>query len=384
VAGEPLGDGAVRVTLFLYVLRAYVKSVVGILAAVLAVFLVVDFVDRARAYTGEGWVWDVLRLYGNKALVATQQLGPAALLLAAGATVSTLRKRGEVTALRALTFGPAALYVPMGLCAVAACLGLIAFDETLVVRASRRVDEISTQRFNRWGDWRLYYTPKQWFRRGENVFFLRAGSAEDGFRDVAILTITPSFQLSRRVDAEAMYPLAGTRWRLTGVVERSFLPDGSTQVRTLDEVEYELGVPASSFHIRPGRPEQMRASELREQIVARAEVGLASRQYELALHNRFAYPMAGFPAALLAVGLALRPNRRGHLTAAIVEGLLIAVTMWGLMVVCRTLVMTERLSPMVAAWLPAVVLSVAAAVLYLRREGMLGWPRRRVLTSPAR
>lgn len=373
-----------RATLFFYVLRAYVKSVVGILAAVLTVFLVVDFVDRARAYTGEGWVWDVLRLYGNKALVATQQLGPAALLLAAGATVSTLRKRGEVTALRALTFGPAALYVPIGLCAVAVCLGLIAFDETLVLMASRRVDEISTQRFNRWGDWRLYYTPKQWFRRGEHVFFLRAGSAEDGFRDVGILTITPSFQLSRRVDAEAMYPLEGTRWRLTGVVERSFLPDGGTQVRTLDEVEYELGVPASSFRIRPGRPEQMRFSELREQIVARAEVGLASRQYELTLHNRFAYPMAGFPAALLAVGLALRPNRRGHLTAAIVEGLFIAVAMWGLMVVCRTLVMTERLAPMMAAWLPAVVLSVAAAVLYLRREGLLGWPRRSVLTSPAR
>jgi lipopolysaccharide export system permease protein len=373
----------VRATLFFYVLRAYVKSAVGILAAVLTVFLVVDFVDRARAYTGEGWVWDVLRLYGNKALVATQQLGPAALLLAAGATVSTLRKRGEVTALRALTFGPATLYVPIGLCAVVACLGLIAFDETLVVKASRRVDEISTQRFNRWGDWRLYYTPKQWFRRGEHVFFLRAGSAEDGFRDVAILTITPGFQLSRRVDAEAMYPLAGTRWRLTGVVERSFAPDGSTRVRTLDEVEYELGVPASSFRIRPGRPEQMRASDLREQIVARAEVGLASRQYELTLHNRFAYPMAGFPAALLAVGLALRPNRRGHLTAAIVEGLLIAVTMWGLMVVCRTLVMTERLAPMVAAWLPSVVLSVAAVVLYLRREGLLQGPRRRELTSPA-
>jgi lipopolysaccharide export system permease protein len=383
VAGEPREDGAVRATLFFYVMRTYVKSVLGIFAAVLTVFLVVDFVDRARAYTGEGWVWDVLRLYGNKALVATQQLGPAALLLAAGVTVSTLRKRGEVTALRALTFGPSSLYVPIGLCAFSVCLGLIAFDETVVVKASQRVDEISTQRFNRWGDWRLYYTPKQWFRRGEHVFFLRAGSAEEGFRDVAILTITPEFKLSRRLDAEGMHPLEGTRWRLTGVVERSFSPDGRTQVRTLEEAEYELGVPSNSFRIRPGRPEQMRSSELREQIVARAELGLASRQYELTLHNRFAYPMAGFPAALLAVGLALRPNRRGHLTAAIVEGLLIAVTMWGLMVVCRTLVMTERLAPMVAAWLPSVVLSVAAVLLWLRWEGLLQRPPRRVLASPA-
>jgi lipopolysaccharide export system permease protein len=374
----------VRATFFFYVLRTYLRSAVGIFAAVLTVFLVVDFVDRARAYMGEGWLWDVLRLYGNKALVATQQLGPAALLLAAGASVSTLRKRGEVTALRALTFGPSSLYVPIGLCALAVCLGLIAFDEQVVVKASRRVDEISTQRFNRWGDWRLYYTPKQWFRRGDHVFFLRAGSAGEGFRDVAILTLTPEFKLARRLDAEAMYPLEGTRWRLTGVVERTFSPDGRTEVRSLDEAQYDLGVPAHSFRIQPGRPEQMRSAELREQIVARTEVGLASRQYELALHNRFAYPMAGLPAALLAVGLALRPNRRGHLTAAFVEGLLIAVTMWGLMVVCRTLVMTERLAPPIAAWLPAVILSVAAAALWLRREGALHLPRRRALASPAR
>jgi lipopolysaccharide export system permease protein len=384
VAGEPLWDGAVRRTLFFYVMRMYVRFAVGIFAAVLTVFLVVDFVDRARAYTGEGWMWDVLRLYANKALVATQQLGPAALLLAAGATVSSLRKRGEVTAMRALTFGPASLYVPIGLCALAACLGLIAFDEKVVVTASKRVDEISTQRFNRWGDWRLYYTPKQWFRRGEHVFFLRSGSAEDGFRDVAVLTLTSQFKLARRLDAEAMYPLEGTRWRLTGVVERSFRPDGRTSVRTLEEAEYELGVPARSFRIQPGRPEQLQVPELREQIAARTEVGLASRQYALALHNRFAYPLAGVPAALLAVGLALRQNRRGHLTAAIVEGLLISVAMWGLMVVSRTLVMTERMAPAVAAWLPSAVLITVAAALWLRREGWLHLPRRRVLASPAR
>ncbi len=363
-------------TVFWYVVRTYLRNALGIFLAVLTVFLVVDFVDRARAYTGEGWVWDVLRLYANKALVAALQLGPASLLLAAGTTVSALRKRGEVTALGALTFGPSSLYVPIGLCALLACLGLIAFDEAVVVKASRRVDEISTQRFNRWGDWQFFYSPKQWFRRGEHVFFLRAGGAEEGFGDVSILSLTPGFELRRRLDAASMRSVEGSRWMLSNVVERTFGPDGKTQVRTLPEAEYDFGVPASSFRIRPGRPEQMRTGVLRQQIAVRSEVGLATRQYSLALHNRFAYPLAGFPAALLAVGLALRPGRKGHLTAAIVEGLLVAVTMWGLMVVCRTLVMTERLPASVAAWLPVVILVLAAGALWLRREGLLLPPRR--------
>jgi lipopolysaccharide export system permease protein len=359
-------------TLFRYVARTYLQFAVGIFVAVLAIFLVVDFVDRARLYTGEGWVWNVLLLYANKALVSTQQLGPVALLLAAGASVSSLRKRGEVTAMQSLTFGPNILYLPVGLCVVLACVGLVAFDEWVVVQAARRVEEITTQRFNRWGDWGVYHTPKQWFRRGDQIFYLRGGSAQEGFENVAILTVTPEFRLARRLDAKTMRPVEGTRWKLGGVVERSFTPDGQSQVRQVEEAEYDLGVTPYTFRIRPGRPEQMRIPVLREQISARGEVGLDTRQFSLALHNRFAHPLASFPAALMAVGLALRPGRKGHLTVAIVEGLLISVAMWGLMVVTRTLALSERLAPAVAAWFPVALLAMAAALLWLRGEGRLG------------
>lgn len=358
-------------TLFRYVVRTYLGFAVGILLAVVTVFMVVDFVDRSRTYTGEGWVTAVLLLYANKALVSVQQLGPAALLLAAGMSVSSLRKRGEVTAMRALSFGPKALYLPVAVCVGVSCAGLIAFDEWVVGPAMLRVEEITTQRFNRWGDWGTYHTPKQWFRRGDHIFYLRGGSAQEGFEDVAILTVTPEFRLARRVDARSMRPAEGTRWKLEGVVERTFTPEGRSQVREREEAEYDLGASAATFRIRPGRPEQMRVPVLREQIVARREVGLATRQFSLVLHNRFAYPLAGFPAALLAVGLALRPGRKGHMTVALVEGLLVSVIMWGLMVVARTLALSERLAPALAAWFPVGLLVVAAALLWLRGEGRL-------------
>lgn len=361
-----------RGTVFRYVAGTYVRFAVGMLFAVVTIFLVVDFVDNARRYTGEGWMLNALLLYANKALLCVQQLGPAALLLAAGTCVSALRKRGEVTALRALTFGPGALYLPVALCVGLASVGLIAFDEWVAAPASRRAEEITTQRFNRWGDYGLYHTPKQWFRRGEQIFYLSSGSAQEGFENVAIFTVTPEFRLSRRVDARMMHPVEGTRWRLEGVVERTFTPDGQSRVKERTEAEYDLGVTPHTFRIRPGRPEQMRVKVLSEQITARREVGLATEQFSLVLHNRFAYPLAGFPAALLAVGLALRPSRKGHLTVAIVEGLLICVTMWGLMVVARTLALTERMAPPLAAWLPVAVLVVAAMLVWLAGEGRLG------------
>lgn len=358
-------------TLQRYVLRSYAFFVVAILGMVLAIFLVTDFVDRAKAYTGPNVVRDVAILYGYKALVFTHQLGSAVMLLAAGACVSALRKRGEVTAMSALTFGPSALYLPVALLAFVFCSGLVAFDEYVVTNAARQVEEITVHRFNRWGDWRFYFLPKQWYRRGDQLFYLRHGDADKGFGDVTILTVSPDFTLRRRVDAKEMVHLDGTRWRLTELVDRTFTPDGATHVDTQPSEELDLGVGKEGFRVLLGRPEQMRLSELTDQIRTRKEVGLPVQQFLLGLHNRFAYPFAGLPAALLAVGLALRPGRKGHLTTAMVEGLIVAVVLWGLMVVCRTLVLAERMPPVLAAWAPFAILSVAAALLWLRLDGVL-------------
>lgn len=351
-----------------YLLRAFSLYLGGILCAVLAIFLVMDFVDRSKLYAGHP-VHEVAELYGYKALVVVHQLGAGVLLLAAGATISQLRKRGELTAVGALTFGPRALYVPVTVLSAALCVGLVAFGEYVVTGAARQVEEITVHRFNRWGDWKFFFTPKQWFRRGDQVFQLRKGDPDRGFRDVSIYALKPDFTLASRVDAREMRFLEGTRWKLEGTTQRTLQPDGSSTLEEGAERVMDLGTGPAGFRVRLGRPEQMRVPELLEQIRTRKEVGLPTQGFVLGLHNRFAYPLAGLPAALLAVGLALRTGRKGHLTTAMVEGLVIAASLWGLMVVCRTLVLSERLAPALAAWMPFTVLSVAAAWLWTHHEG---------------
>lgn len=355
-------------TLFRYVSKTYLGLFATIFAAILAIFLVTDFVDRAKAYTGPNWVIDVLELYAWKAVLVAQQLAPAALLLAAGAAISVIRKRGELTAIDALAFGPRAVYLPIALWAALLCSVFVIFEEVAVVKAGPRVDEITTTRFNRWGDWRFYFQPKQWFRLGDRIFYLRAGDAERGFEDVTVLRLSPQFELVQRIDAERMHHVEGTRWRLVQATDRSFGPGDASELRTEAEAIYDLGAAGNAFRIRKGRPEQMRLNVLREQIVARAEVGLPTQQFRLAMHNRFAYPLAGFPAAMLAVGLALRRERKGHLTTALLEGLAVAMGLWGVMVVCKTLVLSERMSPVLAAWMPFGLLFAAALLVFFGND----------------
>lgn len=356
-------------TLARYVARSFLVHAAGILGVVLAVFLVTDFVDRAKIYVGENVVHDVAVLYGWKALVVVHQLGAGVLLLAAGATVSLLRKRGEFTAVGALGFGPRAVYLPVGLLSLVLCAGLVAFDEYVVTRASLEVESITVNRFHRWGDWRFFFFPKQWFRRGDLVFHLRGGDADKGFENVTVYGLGRDFTLATRADARRMEFVQGTTWRMIDVKLRTFQPDGSSTLGSHAELLRDLQAGQSGLRVRLGRPEHLQVPQLVEQIRTRREVGLPDEGFVLGLHNRFAYPLAGLPAALLAVGLALRPGRKGHLTTAMVEGLGVAVALWGLMVVCRTLVLSGRLAPPMAAWLPVLVLSVGAGLLWAKYEG---------------
>lgn len=361
-----------------YVALLFFRFLALFYACAVAVFLVADFVDRAKSYTGPNWAADVAVLYGYKALTAAQQLGPAVLLLAAGATVSALRRRGELTAVMSLGFGPRAVYLPLGVCALGVAVTLFAFDERVAAEAGLKVDEITTTRFKRWGDWRFHFQPRQWFRVEDRIFHLRGGDAEHGYEQVMILTVSPEFTLQRRLDADRMVFQQGTRWELRNVTVRDFLGPGRARYRTAEREVFDLGAGEKSFEIRQGRPEQMRLKTLRRQRDARERVGLPARPFAFAIHNRFAYPASGWVAALLSIGLALRPGKRGGLTASVVESLVLVLALWGLMVISKALVLSERFLPWVAAWLPVALFGAVAAAIWARREGV--WLGRRTRT----
>jgi lipopolysaccharide export system permease protein len=352
----------VKGLLFRHLAGQYLRLVAMVFAGLLAIFLVADFVDRAKSYNGAHWLQDVVVLYGYKALVAGHQLAPAALLIGAGALVAVLRTRGELTAIQALGFSPWTLYGPVLLVSslVAACL--VAVDEVAVGHASQRVDEISSLRFHRWGDWRTFFGRKQWFRHGDRIFHLQEGSADEGFRGVTVLTLGSSFGLTERLEADSMDHVEATRWRLTHVTLRRFDGQAGSELSALPDGVFDLGVDRASLAIRPGRPEQMSTRVLQAQIRARRQVGLPDRLFSLALYNRVAVPVMAVPGSLLALALALRSRRRGR-TTVLIQGMLVTVSLWGLMVVARGLVVGGRLAPASAAWAPVVVLGVAAVLL---------------------
>ena len=341
--------------LFRYVAFRYVQMLVLIWLGLVLVFLVVDFGDQLKMYMARP-VEDVLLMYWNKFLLCLSQMCPVAMLLAGGSSITVLAHRSEVKAMLALGASPWAFYAPVGLCALGVAAGLVIFDEKVATQAGRMVDELQVHRFKRYGKLGVYFVPKQWFHIQDTMFYM--SSHEKGvFKNVSVFRLSPSFQMLERIDAETMSHQGGEAWQLTEVRFRRFLEGG--QIETQTEPVALLSFPGSSadsFRIFSGRPEWMDLQTLWTQRQLRAQVGLSTPALSLTLHNRFATPLMGMLGALLTVALTQRPGRRGQLTLALIEGVFVSVLLWGSMVVGRTLVSGERMSPVLAAWGPVVFL----------------------------
>lgn len=350
------------------VTRLYLTLFLSALGAVLLIFLVADFADRLGAYLNHP-LSEIADLYWNKALVAVHQLAPAAMLLAAGATVSTLRQRGEWVAMQALGLSRLVIVLPVAVLTVGFAVLLMGFDELVVTNAGPRVDTLMVGTFNRRGDFRFFYSPHQWFRFSRHLVYVRGGADGALLKDVSIFEVDEAFRVVRRLDAAELHHRRGIEWEARQAREREFLESGESPFETRESVPVLLaGSNDDSFRVKAGRAEFMPTLELLNQLQVRARVGLPTERLVLALHNRFAYPATGFAATMLALALALRPMRRGHLTLALVEGLAVTMTLFGLLLVARALVLGEHVTAPMAAWAPIVGLLLVSAAMWWQAE----------------
>lgn len=356
--------------LFRYAARRTLGAILAALAGVVAIYVAVDFVDNSAGFGGPGWVPAVLELYANKSLVIVRMIAPAAMIIGASVAISTFRRTREYTAMRALGLGPWRLAVPVLAVTLGLGVVLVVVHDVAGVRAAERAEEIGATRFGRGGDMRRYLAarePKRWFRGrdGRRIYHLRGNLPGGGFERVTVLEVDSAFRLRRRIDAVRMRP-EGDEWVLEGVEDRAFGEDGDSTVERAAVRSYRFDEPPEAFSVVPGRPSQMRWNLLLSQIAVRERLGLPYVDFELERYNRLAYPFAGVPGALLAIALVLRRNRKGHVSASLVESVGVSLAFWGVQGISFALALSGRVPPAFAAWAPNLIF-LALGLLAVRR-----------------
>lgn len=355
-----------------YLASSYARTAIATLFGVVAVVLLIDIADRAYSFRGPNWFWNVVRLYANLSVDFAYQVAPSALLLAAGITASGLRQQGELTAFTALGNSPRRLMAVILLTCAVGCAFLVGLNEWVVVDAARSVEEIKVRNFGRKAQFESQ--AQRWFRSENRIYNLR-GFDGQAFTDVSLYETTPDFRLQKRIDASSMEPAEDGSWTFRDARISTF--EGGERVGFDRHETLSLVLPESSrdFRIRQGNPRQMSLGALYEQIGTRAKLGLSSVEFSHELHNRLAYPFSAVPGAFLALILALRRNRKGHLATSLAEGIVVSLLTFVLLTVFRVFSYTGALPPVIAAWSPLAILVclglLLSVVLHLSESGTL-------------
>ncbi|MBE6305227.1 MAG: YjgP/YjgQ family permease [Bacteroidales bacterium] len=157
----------------------------------------------------------------------------------------------------------------------------------------------------------------------------------------------------------------GYSWRLRNFTERKFGDDRET-VRTGFELDSIIVLQPQDIIISRQDQEKMTSPELADYIARQKERGVANiKQFEIEYHRRYAACAAAFILTLIGVCLSSK-KVKGGMGLHIGIGLVLSFAYILFMGVTQSFAISGLTSSAVAMWIPNIVFSIIAIVLYIR------------------
>jgi len=350
-----------------YVLRLFALVFLLVIASAVALLVITDFTDKVDEILRNRPAGSVvLTYYKYQALQLAYDVAPIAVLVTTLVTFSLLSRTNEVTACRALGCSLYRLALP-ALAGAFVVAGLFAILQAEVLPASnQKVAEAeaiirgqATRSFARSAD-------RQW-QMGAGRFmynFLHFDGKHEMLQRLQVFEFAGDGDLVARLYAEDGSYRDG-RWYLSDGWTRTFSGREQLDYRPFHgQVQVDLEESPAFFAEEPRRPAQMTFGELASYAGELRESGRPQPQYEVALHNKIAFPFAAIVMAMVGFPFAFRLERRGAL-----YGLGVSIALGLVFVIVyaffRTLGEVGALPPAVAVWSPSTLFSLFAAYLFL-------------------
>ena len=180
---------------------------------------------------------------------------------------------------------------------------------------------------------------------------------------VTVVYLTPRQPLEVIEAARATY-LAGTQWTFrTGHVY--VLSAGQMVSTTFGTLQVTVPRAPEDFVLPPKQPSDMSIRELLRQIAQYRRSGTSVRPYVGELNTKVATAVSCVAFALLAVPLSLRPHRSGP-SMGFGMSILILVGYYSVAIPAQLAADGHALSPILAAWLPDLLVGAAGGILLAR------------------
>lgn len=344
--------------LFVYVLRDFMKYVVGIVALTTFLFILFDIIEKSTNYFGryqpetEHLVSYYLAQIPNLML----QSIPIASLLGSVITMVLLGRSNEVTAMRAIGMGPFRIGLPIAFGGALLCLVSVVLGELVLPITAKRVHFIKNVLIEKNREFKIEGHDR-WQRQGQMLVKFRLSLEKDKLEDVRVIYTGQSFRPKRTIEAREAQLLGKDEWMLSDLKILYFWPNGTLSY-TEERKQYRIGlnIDPSRFQKELRTPTEMASRELKQRIVEGESTGSDILGMKVDLHVKIAFHFASFVVCLIGLKFGYRSERSIETARGILLALSIGVAYWFILRSGAALGKRGNLPPVLAAWMANVII----------------------------
>ncbi len=344
-----------------YVLRQFFQLFLIMVAAVIFLFIIVNFFERLDKFVDRrAPPWAIVRFYWFQIPYLYVLFSPVGALLAAFFSVGEMARRFEILAVK--TAGVSVYRFLAPLLASGLLLSFVAFgvNELLVPEAQHRVREIKT--------YELHLESPRTIKRPRDMAFLGPRGTLYYFGKVVNETLAVAASITQRdslgrvalrVDADTAVFRNG-HWHLRHGTEFRFEQGRPRKVTVFVSRAYpEFTETPAEFLKKRRRLDELNIRGLVQLIHTLEQAGFDTNRERVELQVRFSFPLANLIVLLFALALSVEMRGRGR---AYGFGLAVFVAFfyWGLLQATRSMAGVGQLHPVISAWLPNLVFFLAA------------------------
>ncbi len=355
--------------LYRYVTREILIYFFIVLAAVLSIYVAVDFIEKIDNFMEAGVPAGRCVVYLLfKFPFIFVQIAPVGFLLSILVALGLMSKNNEVLALKSCGIGKNRLLVPTMVLGMLFCGLLFVVAEMVVPVFMGNANQIWLQEVRK----KNIYASKTndiWMRAARQIIHIKQYAPEEKrVSGITIHTFDEYFRLIDRIDAQSGEFKNG-KWQLNDAVWQVFDEgSGGHQLKSLDTMAAAIDLVPDDLARATKRSDEMGLAELGHYIEKVEREGYGAVRYRVDYHGKIAAPFVCLFLSVLGTGIALRGKLREGLPVSITYGLGIAFLYWIFNSFCLSLGYAEMMPPVVAAWVANLVFFSVAVFLLLNAD----------------
>lgn len=308
--------------LYRYLLRHFLLSFAGSLAAFVSLFVVFDFFERLRVFMKEGsTIIQALSYVVFKVPQVVHLMVPVAVLVGTLISIGKLSQLSEITAMRASGASVGWLVRPLILTGLLISIFHFIAAETVVPWANESLEQLYNLDIKKKDETGRLSREHFWYRKDNSFYSIGFYDSKDAtLAEISKFEFDNFFRLTKRTDAEsAQWVSNRVGWSMRGITETKFEP--TLKIESFKRLPLVIDEKPADFYSMQREPEEMSSQELSRYIDKLRSEGVPVTKYLVELAAKFAFPLVNMIAVLLAFPFALKPSRSGKMTASFIAGI---------------------------------------------------------------